>query len=101
MNTRHTIAIVISSLALSLGAQASFASSSHLVTHGQLSQISRGDSAAHVAQVLGAPADVTSWLDGKHSMDYSISSANDMLKTVYVDLDRNNKVVDVKVLSRE
>lgn len=101
MNTRQTLTLGIAAIGLSLAAQASFAATSHIITHAQLNQIRAGDTAAQVTEALGAPADTTSWFNGKHSMDYSIASRNDMLKTVYVDLDQNNKVVDVQVLSRE
>lgn len=101
MNTRKTLTIVISSIGLALAAQSSFASPSHLVTNSELSQIKPGDSMAHVQQVLGAPEDVTSWFGGKRSMDYEISSHNDMHRIVYVNLDRNNKVTGVQIASRE
>jgi len=103
MHARHLLVVSLASLGLALAAQPGFAATrdGHLVTHAQLHQISQGDSAARVSDVLGAPSDVTRWQGGRQSMDYEISSHNDMQQLVYVNLDRNNKVTGVQIISRD
>jgi len=100
MNIRHFISVSIASLGLALAAQSSFAASGHLVTQDQVNNLHDGINSTEVTQALGAPESVTSWMDGKHSMVYELSSPNDQQELVYVDLDKDNKVTDVQVMQR-
>jgi len=100
MNARNALSI-FAALGLALAAQASFAASSdHLVTQDQIDQVRAGATASAVTQTLGAPENVTHWMNGEHSMVYELSNANDQQQIVYVDLDKNNKVTDVQVINR-
>jgi len=100
MNARNALSI-FATLGLALAAQASFAASSdHLVTQDQIDQLRAGTASAEVAEVLGAPENVTNWMSGERSMVYELSSHNDQQQLVYVDLDKNNQVADVQVIPR-
>lgn len=100
MRARNALSI-IAAVGFAFAAQASFAaSSSHLVTQDQIDHLHDGISAAEVTQSLGTPENVTSWMDGKRSMVYELSSDFDQKELVYVDLDKDNKVTDVQVVQR-
>lgn len=100
MNTRKVFVAAFSSAALGLAAQACFAEPP-LITHDQLRQVQRGDDASKVSALLGSPEEITTWSDGRRSMDYEISSQNDMQRSVYVNLDASDKVTDIQVISRD
>ncbi len=103
MNARKTFTVAIASLGLglALAAQASFAASSgHLVTQDQIDHLRAGATTAEVTQALGAPESVSSWMDGKHSMVYELSTDFDQKELVYVDLGKDGRMVDVQVMQR-
>lgn len=102
MNARKTIIVALSSIGLALAAQASFADTvESLVTHQELKQIHAGESISQVTQALGQPENITHWLGGAHAMVYEISDPNDMQKFVYVNLNKDDTVKGVSIISRD
>jgi hypothetical protein len=101
MNVRKSIAIIAASLGLALAAQASFAASNdHVVTQAQIEQTHSGIGAAEARQILGAPENITNWGSGASSMVYELHTPNDQPELVYVNLDKNNNVKNIRVISR-
>jgi len=102
MRIRHLILPLIPAILLSLTAPVAFAAPQfHVITLKQLDAVHDGEREAEVSRILGAPEDITRWFGGERSMVYEISSHNDMLELVYIDLDKNARVSAIHVLSRE
>lgn len=100
MNANKALAIA-ASIGLAFAAQSSFAATGdHLVTPHQINQIRAGQSASEVSQALGSPENVTSWMNGQHSMVYELSRSSGDQELVYVDFGKDNKVTNVQVEER-
>lgn len=101
MISRKSIVISAVSLGFAFVAQTGFAASNdHVVTQAQIEHIHSGISAEQARQILGAPESTTNWGSGTSSMVYEFHTPIDQPELVYVNLDKNNTVKNIRVISR-
>lgn len=65
-------------------------------TERQINTIRAGQSQTDVLQVLGKPSYSPNWADGSHSLVYYVSDAQNRTTRAYIDVGRDNKVLDVQ-----
>ncbi|MEN3110767.1 outer membrane protein assembly factor BamE [Uliginosibacterium paludis] len=87
----------LSLIAATLGLAAAAASAAPgAATERQINAIKAGQSQAEVLQTLGKPSYTPNWADGSHSLVYYVSDAHDHSTRAYIDVGRDNKVLDVQ-----
>jgi outer membrane protein assembly factor BamE (lipoprotein component of BamABCDE complex) len=87
----------LSLIAATLGFAAAAASAAPgAATERQINTIKAGQSQAEVVQALGKPSYSPNWADGSHSLVYYVADAQNRTTRAYIDVGRDNKVLDVQ-----
>jgi len=103
MQARTMVSIIAASASVAFavipGQASAFTIADNHVTQAQIDAVHTDETRDEVVNTLGAPRNITSWMDGSRSMVYETYNSLEGLEHVYVDLDKDGKVTTVEVLS--